>query len=456
MGRASLFLAHFQPRDSFGIAGLGIIQHGGQQRGLFGGGLLHVFLHPIAHLPVSDGILHDFNHLFVRDPGGLEPAAVEALAEVGLVIGVKFAGEVQTDLVNVTRQMRPAVHGFARAARINDFAHAAMMKTARAFRNGNLGRRKMGRVTPCAPPSDITRSGAHGVTRPTLKFPLTSAVIPATVPPMAGTIQSLGVIAGNRTLPLLFARQARAAGVTRLVAVAFESETDPALASLVEDIVWLRVGQLGKMIAAFTERGVKQCVMVGQIAPKNLFDLRPDLRAMGMLLRLKEKNAHTIFSAIAEELKKEGVELIAATPWLAPLMPGAGFALGPTLSAEQRADVEFGFRIAKEVSRLEIGQTVVVKNGMVLAVEGFEGTDKCLARGGELAGKEGGAVAVKVAKPGHDMRFDIPCIGAQTLTICADAGIAVLALEAGKTLLLDADEVKQLAAKRKISLTTVG
>ncbi len=154
---------------------------------------------------------------------------------------------------------------------------------------------------------------------------------------------SLGLIAGNRTLPLEFSRQARAAGVKQLVAVAFDGETDPALAQLVDEIIWLKVGQLSKMISTFTDRGVKQCVMVGQIAPKNLYDLRPDLRAMGMLLRLKEKNAHTIFGAIADELQKDGVELIDATPWLAPLMPGAGFHLGPKLSDEQRADMEFGF-----------------------------------------------------------------------------------------------------------------
>jgi DUF1009 family protein len=110
---------------------------------------------------------------------------------------------------------------------------------------------------------------------------------------------SLGLIAGNRSLPLEFARQARAAGVKRLVAVAVENETDPALAGLVDEIVWLKVGQLSKMISAFVDRGVRQCVMVGQIAPKNLFDLRPDLRAMSLLFRLKEKNAHTIFGAIA-------------------------------------------------------------------------------------------------------------------------------------------------------------
>jgi DUF1009 family protein len=266
---------------------------------------------------------------------------------------------------------------------------------------------------------------------------------------------SLGLIAGNRSLPLEFARQARAAGVKRLVAVAVEKETDPALAALVDEIIWLKVGQLSKMIAAFADRGVKQCVMVGQIAPKHLFDLRPDLRAMSLLFRLKEKNAHTIFGAVADELKKDGVELIEATPWLRPLMPGAGFHLGPKLSEGQCADVEFGFRIAKEISRLEIGQLAVVKNGTVLAVEGFEGTDQCLARGGELAGRDGGAVAVKVAKPNHDMRFDIPCIGSQTLEACARAGVSVLALEAGKTLLLEREACESLAKKGKISLTTV-
>ncbi len=265
--------------------------------------------------------------------------------------------------------------------------------------------------------------------------------------------ESIGLIAGSRSLPLDFARLARAAGVKRLVATAVEGETDPALATLVDDIVWLKVGQLSKMIAAFTDRGVTQCVMAGQVAPKNLFDLRPDLRAMGVLFRLKEKNAHTIFGAIADELKKDGVELIEATPWLVSLMPGAGFHLGAKLSDAQRADVNFGFRIAKEVSRLEIGQIVVVKNGTVLAVEGFEGTDKCLARGGELAGKDGGAVAVKVAKPNHDMRFDIPCIGPQTLEICVASGVAVLALESGKTLLLEREACEQL--KNKISLTTI-
>lgn len=282
------------------------------------------------------------------------------------------------------------------------------------------------------------------------------AVETGNVPRVSSNPESLGIIAGNRALPLLFARQARAAGVRRLVVVGFEGETDPALASLVDEIVWLRVGQLSKLISAFTDRGITQCVMVGQIAPKNLFDLRPDLRAMALLLRLKEKNAHTIFGGIANELQKDGVTLIEATPWLKPLMPASGFQLGPKLSSDQRTDVEFGFRLAKEVSRLEIGQIAVVKGGTVLAVEGFEGTDKCLARGGELAGKDGGAVAVKVAKLNHDMRFDIPCIGPQTLETCASARISVLALEAGKTLLLEQETCERLANKNRITLTTIG
>jgi DUF1009 family protein len=273
---------------------------------------------------------------------------------------------------------------------------------------------------------------------------------------MTGAPDSLGVIAGNRSLPLAFAKEARRQGVKQLVAVAVEGETDPALTSLVDEIVWLKVGQLSKMIGAFTSRGIKQCVMVGQVAPKNLFDLRPDLRALALLLRLREKNAHTIFGAIADELKRDGVELIEATPWLQPLMPASGFQIGPKLSEGQRADVDFGFRMAKEVSRLEIGQLVLVKDGVVLAVEAFEGTDNCIARGGGLAGPGGGAVAVKVAKEKHDLRFDIPCLGPQTLEACAAARVSALAFEAGKSLLLEEDACERLARKYKIAITTVG
>ncbi len=245
-------------------------------------------------------------------------------------------------------------------------------------------------------------------------------------------------------------------GVKRLVAVGFEGETEPALAGLVDELVWVKVGQLSKMIGAFTSRGIGRCVMAGQIAPRNLYDIRPDLRAMGVLFRLKEKNAHTIFGAVADELKKDGVELVEATPWLAPLMPGPGLQLGPSLSEVQLEDVRFGLRIAKEVSRLDIGQTVVVKNGTVLAVEGFEGTDRCLLRGGELAGKSGGGIGIKVAKEQHDLRFDIPCVGPETLRTCVSARLAGFAFEAGKSLLLEEEACAELARKNKVALMTVG
>lgn len=266
------------------------------------------------------------------------------------------------------------------------------------------------------------------------------------------TPETIGLIAGNRSLPLLFARQARAQGVKRLVATAFEGETDSRLAELVDDIAWIKVGQLSKMISGFKERGVRQCVMLGQISPRNLFHVRPDLRAISLLLRLKEKNAQSIFSAIADELKKEGIELIEPVRWLQPLMPAAGFSLGPKLDEGQKQDVAFGFGIAKQVSALEIGQTVVVKEGTVLAVEAFEGTDHCLRRGGALAGSSGGAVAVKVAKEKHDLRFDIPCFGAQTIEVCHEARISVFGFESSKTLLLDREEAASLAKKYKIAI----
>lgn len=264
----------------------------------------------------------------------------------------------------------------------------------------------------------------------------------------------IGLIAGSKTLPFLFAREARRRGET-VIAVGFEGETDPSLADEVSSIEWVRVGQLSRMIRALTSRGAKRCVMLGQIAPRNLFDVRPDLRAMALLLRLKEKNAHSLFGAIGEELAKDGVELVPAVPWLTPWMPGSGYRSGPDLSKENLQDVRYGFRIAKEISRLEIGQTVVVKGGTTLAVEAFEGTDACLERGGCLAGASGGAVAVKLAKAGHDLRFDIPCLGPRTVETCSRHGVRVLAFEAGMTLLIDREESEAMAASRSITLLSV-
>lgn len=264
----------------------------------------------------------------------------------------------------------------------------------------------------------------------------------------------LGLIAGSKGLPLLFAREARNAQ-RRVAAVAFEGETDPELAKLVDSVEWVRVGQLGRMIESLRSRGVVETVMLGQIAPGNLFNLRPDLRALKLLAQIREKNAHSLFGAIALELAKDGVHLIDPTPWLRPWMPEPGVAVGRALDAKDREDINLGLRLAKEVSRLEIGQTVVVKAGAVLAIEAFEGTDACLERGGGLAGRRGGAVAVKVAKEGHDMRFDIPCIGDRTLETAAKHGVSVLATEGGRTLWLDRDTLQAQARRRGVSVVSV-
>ncbi|MDB4350376.1 UDP-2,3-diacylglucosamine diphosphatase LpxI [Verrucomicrobia bacterium] len=266
---------------------------------------------------------------------------------------------------------------------------------------------------------------------------------------------TLGLIAGGLSLPLEMVQLLRSAGVRKLVVVAFEGETDPALEVMVDELVWLRVGQLSKMIRYFKSHDVGQCIMAGRIAPKNLFDIKPDLRAASLLFRLKEKNAHTIFGGIGDELKKDGIDLIEAVPWIQDIMPGEGFLIGSPLKAKQLDDVAYGFKLAKEVSRLDIGQSVVVKNGTVLAVEGFEGTDDCLSRGGQLAGKKGEAIGVKVAKLDHDMRFDIPCIGLQTIENCIQHKFRALAFEPGKIILLEQESIEQRVQKESFALLSV-
>lgn len=267
--------------------------------------------------------------------------------------------------------------------------------------------------------------------------------------------ETLGLIAGGLSLPLEIVRLLRQAGTQKLVVVAFEGETDPALEGRVDELVWLRVGQLSKMIRFFKSHGVTQCIMAGRIAPKNLFDVKPDLRAAALLFRLKEKNAHTIFGGIGDELKKDGIDLIEAVPWIQPIMPGKGFSIGKALNVSQLEDVAFGFKIAKEVSRLEIGQSVVVKNGTVLAVEGFEGTDTCLSRGGQLAGKKGEAIGIKVAKVDHDMRFDIPCIGLQTIENCLHHKFRALAFEPGRIILLEKEAIEQRLKSESFALLSM-
>lgn len=261
---------------------------------------------------------------------------------------------------------------------------------------------------------------------------------------------ALGIIAGNGVYPRLLANAARRAGVKRIVATAFTDETDDRLAAKVDEIQWMRVGQLGKLIACFRDAGVSNAIMAGQIAPKNLFDLRPDWKTLLLLARLKRRNAESIFAAIGDELAKAGITLLPATAFLEDSLAPAGLIAGRKLTRREEDDVTFGFEIALEVSRLDIGQTVIVKNGTVLAVEGFEGTNEAIKRGGALGGKN--AIMVKVAKPTQDMRFDVPVIGVATVDVATAAHLRVIAIEAGRTLLLEKDALVEAAARSNISI----
>jgi UDP-2,3-diacylglucosamine hydrolase len=264
------------------------------------------------------------------------------------------------------------------------------------------------------------------------------------------TPEILGIIAGNGVYPRLLADSARKAGVKKIVAAAFSGETDPSLEQHVDLGEWMRVGQLSRLLKFFQRQNIHHAIMAGQIAPKNLFDLRPDWKALLMLARLKRRNAESIFTAIADELVKIDVQLLPATSFLEDFLASAGLIAGPKLSRREEEDVDLGWKTAKEIARLNIGQTVIVKNGTVLAVEGFEGTNEAIKRGGAL-GREG-AVMIKLAKPNQDMRFDVPVIGVETIRVASEAQVRVIALEAGKTLLLERDAIVDLAERTKISI----
>ncbi|HEY2344023.1 MAG TPA: UDP-2,3-diacylglucosamine diphosphatase LpxI [Chthoniobacteraceae bacterium] len=264
------------------------------------------------------------------------------------------------------------------------------------------------------------------------------------------TPQTLAIIAGNGAYPLSMARSARRAGVRRLAVAAFTNETDPAIANEVEEIEWMRVGQLGRLLGFLKKSGARHAVMSGQIHPKNLFDLRPDLKALVLLGKLRERNAESIFGAIAAEMTSIGVELLPATSFMEEHLAAAGLIAGPKLGRREENDLQFGFRIAKATSGLDIGQTVVVKGGTVLAVEAFEGTNAAMKRGGELGRKD--AVMVKVSKPRQDLRFDVPVIGPLTLEAAREARIRVLGVEAGQTLLLEREKLCELANAHRISI----
>jgi DUF1009 family protein len=254
-------------------------------------------------------------------------------------------------------------------------------------------------------------------------------------------METLGIIAGNGDFPLILARAARQSG-HHTVASAFEGETNPDITQSADEVEWVRIGQLDKLIKVFTSRGVTRAIMAGGITPATLYkNLSLDFRMMMVAAKLKVRNAETIFGAVASELQKDGVEILDPRPFLGENVPPAGALTRGKPNSDQQDDITFGLKIAKAVSALDIGQTVVVKQGTVLAVEGFEGSDECIKRGGSLAGEKGGAVVVKVSKPNQDFRFDIPCIGRRTMESCLAGKVAVLAVEAGRTLLLDKEHV---------------
>ena len=263
-------------------------------------------------------------------------------------------------------------------------------------------------------------------------------------------LDALGIIAGNGVYPRLLADSARKAGVKKIVAAAFTGETDPALEQHVGLLEWMRVGQLNWLLKFFRAQDIHHAIMAGQIAPKNLFDLQPDWKALLLLGKLKERNAESIFAAIADELGKIEVELLPATTFLEDSLAPSGLIAGAKLSRDEEGDVDLGWKIAKEIARFDIGQTIIVKNGTVLAVEAFEGTNDAIKRGGALARE--GAIMIKVAKPNQDMRFDVPVIGVETVRVAAEAKLRVIAVEAGKTLLLERDAIVDLANRSKLSI----
>jgi hypothetical protein len=262
--------------------------------------------------------------------------------------------------------------------------------------------------------------------------------------------ENIGLIAGKGQFPLLFARAARDRGA-RIIAAAHRGETEPALAELVDEIHWIYVGQLGKIIRLFQTAGVRRAVMAGGISRGRLFrDFRPDFRALSVVRRAGAGKDDRLLQAVAAELESEGITVAPSTLFLDDLLAPVGKLGKRSPTQEQLQDLEFGFQIAKEIGALDLGQTVVVRRQVVVALEAVEGTDECIRRGGVLAGP--GTVVVKVSKPGQDLRFDVPAVGPDTIRVMVEAQAAVLAIEAGKTLTFDRDQMLSEANRNKIAV----
>lgn len=268
--------------------------------------------------------------------------------------------------------------------------------------------------------------------------------------------RTVGLIAGNGRLPLAFAEAARARGVS-VAAVAIREETDPALEERVERTGWFHVGQLGGMIAFLKDAGCRDVVMAGQIRLRHVFEdwdeLKVDPLALDLLARMGDRRGDSVLGAVADVLEANGLRLREATLFMEACAARPGALTKREPSAEERADVAFGWRMAKSIAQLAVGQTVVVKRRAVVAVEAAEGTDACILRGGALGGE--GTVVVKVSRPDQDPRFDLPVIGASTARALTEARAAVLAVEAGRTLILDREEFRRLADEAGIAVVVL-
>src|SRR5215207_3919351 len=268
------------------------------------------------------------------------------------------------------------------------------------------------------------------------------------------SVMRFGLIAGNGKFPFLVVEGARRAGV-RLAVAAIREETDPeierAAAAADGRVVWVGIGQLGRMIRFFKREGVEKAIMAGQVKHVQIFSgALPDVRMLRMLLSLPRRNTDALIGGVAAELAREGIELIDSTYFLKDQLPAEGVLTRRSPSAAERADVEYGLEVAREIARLDLGQTIVVRARACVAVEAMEGTDETVRRAGRLA--RGRLTVVKVAKPNQDMRFDVPVVGLPTVETMVEAGAACLCLTAGKTLIFDREEMLRLAERHRIAV----
>lgn len=262
--------------------------------------------------------------------------------------------------------------------------------------------------------------------------------------------EPIGLIAGNGVLPRLFARAAREKGLS-VVALAHRGETDPALEGEVDVFHWIRVGQVARMERLFRAAGVKRAVMAGGIGKLRAFaEARPDLGTLRILARLPSFLDDGLLRAIAHEFESQGTAIVSVTELLPQLLAPEGQIAGRPLTRAQSEDVALGMKVAGLLGDADVGQTVVVRQGIVLAVEAVEGTDAAIRRAGLLAGP--GQVVVKRAKPQQDTRFDLPAVGPATLKVMREANACVLAVEAGRTLLLEVDVLARDAEQAGITV----